>query len=78
MKTILILACSLITVHTVLAQCNSNTKVISPISPKPTGPVVSLTCTSISVKWKGQTGQTFVLNATVKDAMTNKVINPSC
>jgi hypothetical protein len=49
-----------------LAQCNSKIKIISPVSPKPTDSIVSLTCSSITIQWKGQTDQSFVVTVIEK------------
>jgi hypothetical protein len=66
MKTIFItIICLFSIVNTVLAQC-SNIKIISAVSQKPKAPVVSLTCSQFTIKWKGQTNQSFVVTVIEK------------
>ena len=66
MKTILIFLICLLIINTATAQCNGNIKIISAASPKPTEPVVSITCSTFTVKWKGQTNQSFVITVIEK------------
>ena len=52
--------------NTILSQCNNNIKIISPVSKKPTEPVVSFTCSTFTVKWKGQSDQSFIVKLVEK------------
>ena len=75
MKTKLIITIILlIAANKLSAQCDNNLKIQSPVAQKPTEAIATVNCNTLLVKWKGNANQTYEINATVKDAVTNKTI----
>jgi hypothetical protein len=76
MKSILISSiCLLVVINLATAQCNTSKKIVSPVSEKPTeAGIPSVTCNTLTLKWKGNANETYELNAVIKDAATNKII----
>jgi hypothetical protein len=67
--------CLLLITNTATAQCNNNIKIQSPVSEKPKeAGIASVNCSTLTVKWKGNTNEMYELNAVIKDAATNKTI----
>jgi hypothetical protein len=61
-----------------VAQCQCSVpeaKIQSPICSKPTDAKVNtITCSEMQVQWKGSAGQTYEVDASFRDAATNKLI----
>src|SRR5829696_2247812 len=77
MKHLLIALCSIISVSHASGQgscTTSNIKIETPAVTKPTeGSVVSATCSTLVVQWKGSTGQTYEVKGTYKDLATSEI-----